>query len=480
MERPPISVFFGAKDEEKFPVLNPSKGTATPFTVKDEMPQPEIPSQDISEKVSVEPPTEEPSFFGRMKEWFTGAAKGVGEDALGSIEMAKKGARNVPRVMSGGLLPEIPEPQYSKDISQKLKGMTEAKTETEEKWKSGTQWATFLAPIIGSAITKAPGFARSLEEASLRMTASEKRDMGGKLDGAINYIVEKGITGNPSKRLEKAQALYAQTEDRLQKYLTEEAKDIKVPREIYITRLEALKSKYADDRDSQVIASQIDDAIATFRKNYADSPLIPVDRFNKWKRSVMADAFNKAGLKVRDDVEFAIGNEANEMLKDATKDLMIDGRSFAEFNKEYQNLINARKLLYKAEDKDQVDMFGKLLTSTTFGGTGGVLGTMAGGPLAGVAGGTAAWMLGNKIVPAIAGTASRSMRGQIWESVAPLSPAAKQLLGLYLLAPGKVQEYFSDEEIQDLGLPLENLKGGSITPRETQTEGKPPIESFLQ
>lgn len=472
MSRASLDSFWQKPLEEDFPTLNPSIGIST--SSEEQFSLPERPQ--TFDEPETEQSTEEPSFLGKMKDRFLGAAKGIGEDALGTVEMVKKGAQTLPKLASGGLLPEIPEPQYSKDFYAKARSLTEAKNPTQQEWKSGTQWATLLTPILGTAVTKAPGFARSLEEASLRLTSSEKRDLGAKLDRAVNYLVEKGVIGNPSQRLDKAQVLYNQTEDRLQKFLAEEAKDVKIPREIYVTRLEALKAKYADDRISTLIEQQIDEAIATFRKNYAETPLIPVDRFNKWKRSVMEDAFNKAGLKVRDDVEFAIGDEANEMLKEATNKLTIDGKSFEQFNQEYSDLINARKLLYKAEDRDQVDMFGKILSTTLGGGGGGVIGNAIGGPPGGVLGGFAGMSAANKAVPVIAGTASRSIRSQIWESLAPLSDKAKKLLGFYLLYPGKFQDDSSDVKTPS----FEESEGQQIMPQEQRKEGRPPLDSYMK
>lgn len=481
MERPPISSYLNNPSrEDDFPVLNPSRSaTGTSF----QMPQRTVePEEEVEE---AQP--EQSSFLVKMKDRVVGAAKSIGGDLLGTAKMIGGG---VPKAIAGPALgqfvPDLTEMGPFKKGFDKAESLMKPSNERQAKAKKVTDWATLLAPFFGTAVTKAPGYARALEEVSLRLTSAEKRDLGSKLEKATNYIVEKGITGNPSQRLDKAEVLYEETEDRLQKFFTQEAKDVKVPRELYIARLEALKGKYGDDRDSLAINNQIDEAITTIKKNYATSPMIPIENFNKWKRSVMKDAFSKAGLKVRDDVEFAIGNEANEMLKEATKHLSIDGKTFSEFNDEYSALINARKLLYKAEDRDQLSMPGKIISTILGtgigGGVSGGIGFAAGGPLGasitGPIGASAGVYLGTKVAPAIAGTAVRSRLGQVYNSdlIKSLDPAARKLLGFSLLYPSRLKETFGSDDEELTSLPIEEEQ--QDTP--VRKEGRPSLESYLQ
>lgn len=472
MSRVPLDSFWQKPLEDDFPVLNPSKATPLPS-----MPAMGAPRQQQPQAAPEQP--KEQSFMGKMKDRAIGAAKSIGKQALDTGELVARGASaTLPGV---GMIPSSLRPNLT-DIPGVQAGLDKGSqflqptNDVQAQAKSVTDWATLLTPFVGSAVAKAPRFARALEEVSLRLTASEKRDLGEKLDRATNFLVEKGITGNPSTRLDKAQMLYEKTEERLQEFLTKEAKNIKIPREIYVQRLESLKNKFSNSRDSLVISDQIDDAIKTFKSNYKNSPLVSVDKFNQWKRSVMSDAFNKAGLKVRDDVEFEIGKEATDMLTDGLKKLKIDGADFTQFNEEYADLINARKLLYKAEDRDEIAMIGKIITTMLGSSVGGGLGFAAGGLLGSSFGVPAGVYAASKIAPRIAGTTVRSNLGQVYNSVESLGPAAKKAAALVPLSLSQIAE--------SLGL----VKGGSDAapdmqkspkePQEERKEGRRPIESF--
>lgn len=416
----------------------------------------------------------EQSFLSKTKDRAIGAAKSIGSQVLGLGEITAKGAAAaVPGLPpSRTSLMDVPGVQPAFDKGNEFLRPT---NEVQARAKNVTDWATLLTPFVGSAVAKAPRFARALEEVSLRLTASEKRDLGEKLDRATNFLVEKGITGNPSVRLDKAQMLYEKTEERLQEFLTKEAKNIKIPREIYVQRLESLKNKFSNSRDSLVISDQIDDAIKTFKSNYKNSPLVSVDKFNQWKRSVMSDAFNKAGLKVRDDVEFAIGKEATDMLTDGLKKLKIDGADFTQFNDEYADLINARKLLYKAEDRDEIAMIGKIITTMLGSSVGGGLGFAAGGFMGSSLGVPAGVYAASKIAPRIAGTTVRSNLGQLYNSMESLGPTGKKLSSLLPLSLSQIAESLGFVK----GSPDEGYQEDTQEERQApRTEGRPPIDSF--
>jgi hypothetical protein len=205
------------------------------------------------------------------------------------------------------------------------------------------------------------------------------------------------VVGTPQARLSKVDDIYESTEDTLQKYLN--SSDKTVNKNKLLEELNGLKLKYQNERDVLAVEKQIDSVIDTIKSKYQDE--IPVARLNDFKRSTYKNAYNKAGDKVLDTVEHDIGDVAKINIESATKGDLINGKDISEFNKEYGNIINARKLLKIAEGRKQIGIIGRLVTM----GIASSIGSAVGGPVGGAIG----FAVANPVAEGLAGTFTRSL-----------------------------------------------------------------------
>lgn len=282
--------------------------------------------------------------------------------------------------------------------------------------------------VFGGVVSKGlqktlPNLSKTLEKINLRLTPAQKRNLGGKIDSAVEYIEKNKITGTPVQRLDKANDLYEKTEDTLQAFLKEN-KNIKVNKNDIIENIEVLKGKYANERDVLAIEKQLDSFIDLLQKKQPDQ--ISIETLNKLKRSTYKNAYNKAGDKVLDYVEHDIGDVLRVFIEDSTQGLTLNGKAIGEFNREYGNLILARKLLKAAESRKQVGLIGKLIAL----GVGGSIGTALGGPIGAAVGAAAS----APIAEGLAGTAARSLTSQVLKRLAnlPADKAQEELIKILL------------------------------------------------
>lgn len=245
---------------------------------------------------------------------------------------------------------------------------------------------------------KAINFSRSLEEASLRLTPTQKQKLGKTLNQVTDFINEKKITGNASERLAKVEKLTDETENTLQGFLNKEAKTKVVSREDILSDLESLKSKYVNERDILAIERQIDEVKNTLKLKQGKQ--IPVSSLNELKRSTYKNAYNKAGDKVIDSVEHDVGDILKKRIESATSGLQVNGKSIKDFNSEYGKLLEARKLLKIAASRPEIGLMGKII--------GTMIGSSIGSTIGGFAGFAAGAALGPRIGAKVAGTAVRS------------------------------------------------------------------------
>ena len=240
----------------------------------------------------------------------------------------------------------------------------------------------------------------NLQEASLKLTPTQKINLGSKLTDVKNYLSDNNITGNPTTRFNAVDTIYNQKEVDLQNFLTKDAKDVTVSKQQLTSQINKIKAGYQYDRDSLAVGRQIDEAIKTINTKFPGKE-IPVSNLNVFKRSTYAGAYNTAGSKVLDTVEHDIGDVAKENIETATKGMTINGKPIADFNKEYGTIINARKILKAAQGKPQLGLTGKIVSSIV----GGAAGKLVGG---GIAGEVLGGMVGPKAGEFVAGTAAKS------------------------------------------------------------------------
>jgi hypothetical protein len=260
-----------------------------------------------------------------------------------------------------------------------------------------------LSVPVGAAFEKIAGatlpkLARKIQEYTLRLTPPQKANLGAKVGEVADYLSAKGITGGPKARLEKVTKIYQDTEKTFQDFLAGEAKDVTASRQKVIDELEALKAAFKDDRDVVAIEKQIDEVKDLLMKRYEEN--IPIARLNKLKRTTFENAFNEAGTKVRDDIEFVIGDVFKNNIEKATEALQIAGKSVKDFNKEYGTVINARKILKGSVGRPEIGPIARLIGTMI----GAKVGVEAGGLPGFIGGGIA----GQQIGTALFGTGVRS------------------------------------------------------------------------
>lgn len=263
--------------------------------------------------------------------------------------------------------------------------------------------AAVAGPFSKAVGASVPAVSRYLEKINLRLTPTQKTNLGEELGKVTDYLAKQKIIGNPASRFEKVTALYDETEKTLQSFLTKDAGKVSINRKELIDELNALKPSFKNDADALAIDRQIDQAIETLRAK--QETYIKLSDLNELKRSVYKNAFNPAGDKVRDDVEFAIGDVYRRKIEQGAgsiEGLKIKGKTLADFNAEYGTLIKARKLLKIASGRQEVGLVGKTISS--------LLGSSFGGGPFGAAVGLGA-------ANTIAGTSVRSLIGTMLESV---------------------------------------------------------------
>lgn len=96
---------------------------------------------------------------------------------------------------------------------------------------------------------------------------------------------------------------------------------------------------------------------------------------NKLKRSTYSSAFNQAGTKISDVVEYKIGDLLKTGIEGATKDVPVLGKyPIKNVNEAYGIALNAKKLLKIAMGRPEMGFTERLLADAIGLGTGGPLG----------------------------------------------------------------------------------------------------------
>ncbi len=353
----------------------------------------------------------------RQKLETQGAAQKVGEFSESAAELLTPMGEEAAVAKAGELLKSAPK------LRLLAKALTRAELDAakfggQELFKSGdTEKAKTSAKVgaVGGAagelfsgiVTQGfPYIAKKLEQYNLRLTPAQKEKLGSKVDDVVTWLnSNKTVSvGTPQRRYEKVKAIYNDTEKQLQNFLESNntAKGIKVSKQATIDELQKLKTGLMrDSADAEVIGRQIDNTITNIKTQYRNEA-IPIARLNKLKRTTYEGAYNKAGDKVLNWVEHRIGDIYRQSIEGATKGLKIGEKSIGDFNKEYGTIITARKLLKTASTRNQLGLFGKMMS--------GFLGEQVGASLGG--GSTSSKVGGAVAAPvagAFAGTLARSL-----------------------------------------------------------------------
>jgi len=259
--------------------------------------------------------------------------------------------------------------------------------------------------LTGATKALFPKLAQKIEKSNLRLTRTKEGAMAtqglGFSDDAINitknrlnevtdYLAKQKIVGNPLDRFAKATNIYYKTEDALDNFFSSFSKGSVVKQDKVIRSLQGLKSIYKGERDYNAITKQIDGAIKAI-KSASKNDALTYKTLNQFKRSTYKNAYNKAGEKVVDGVEHAIGDTIRGIIDEDLRGLKIAGQSYEQFNHNYGLLIEARKLLKTAVGKPEMSV----VTERVLGG---LLGYLIGGS-AGFGSGGAGALLGTALGP---------------------------------------------------------------------------------
>lgn len=296
-------------------------------------------------------------------------------------------------------------------------------------------------PITTLGSKSTAGLAQALEKTNLRLTPTQKTNLAPKLPAITKYLAEKKIIGGPETRFNKIDSIYDSTEAILDNWLktNNTAKGTFVSRNALISELQKVKKTLMkDSSDAPLIDRQINSTITNLRNQYRNDK-IPISRLNDLKRSTYKNAYNKGGDKILDDVEFSTGDVYKTAIEKATKGLELNGKSIAEFNKEYGTLIQARKLLKIAQGRNQLGAMGRLLS----GIAGYSIGNALGGPIGGAAG-----VFGGEILAKnIAGTGARSVVGAGLQTLSKLGSPELTKPGAFLTKNRQFKAGLSLEKI---------------------------------
>lgn len=227
-----------------------------------------------------------------------------------------------------------------------------------------------------------------IEDSNLRLTPVQRVANDAKLGDVTEYISKNIPVGSPEARFEAAGANVEKIENTIQHYLETDAKGVTIGKQEILDSAEKLMNEYKNDRDALAIKNQIEGFKSTIESLYPDSGVVnqagksatqvALADINQLKRSTFANAFNQAGTKVRDAVEFDLGNMLKDKIEAATKDIPVMGKyPISEINRAYGVALTAKKLLKTAMGRPQVGFLTRLLSDGIGFGTGGPWGAAA-------------------------------------------------------------------------------------------------------
>lgn len=269
-----------------------------------------------------------------------------------------------------------------------------------------------VLPIVGK-LTGLSGASKNLktasnklEELNLRLTPVDKQNLGKQGKDIVNYLADKKIIGSPAQRYLKVKNLYEGMEKTVQSVIEKHPESYK--KVDVLENIKDIPNLFADDPAGYDEAVNVTNKIIKFIQEKAPEE-IPAKLLNKYKRNLFNRAYSKNNVDVVNETYHAIGSAFKQRLDDAIPELQ-------KLNKEYGDLIVAKKILFKAQSRPQVGLVGKAVS----GAAGGIVGGLVGGPV-GAAAGT---VVGPTVGQTVAGTAVRSAMGA---GIRNLSEAIKKL-----------------------------------------------------
>lgn len=224
-------------------------------------------------------------------------------------------------------------------------------------------------------------FANVMQKTTFNLNANQKAKFANSLADTAEYLNKIKAVGTPEMKFNRVQReINTKYEPVIQKTLARN-RDITVPTRQVQDSILSIKNneKIFDDGDFDSITKRLDtfsDSLSRYRES------IPVDSLNRLKRSVFKNAYNSAGDKVTDVLEFAIGDKLYENLVATLKQrgVNFNGMDLDVFNAPYQKAINAQKILNMGRKRPLAGLLskGSAVVGSMF------FGNMIGGPAVGI------------------------------------------------------------------------------------------------
>lgn len=228
-------------------------------------------------------------------------------------------------------------------------------------------------PLLGKMIGAAP---KALEKMNLRMTPVEMQNLQKQGKDIVDWMTRQKVVGTPQQRLAKVVTLYDKMEERVQKALGDAG--VALPKETILNKVREATKDYADD---PLALPEVERAIQNFEAYLANKKTfaIPVATLNTVKRNIFERAFSKNKADVVSDANYAIGAKIKELL-----DTEVPG--LEKLNREYANILTARRVLNKAATRNQAGLITRSLATGVGAAAGGSFGNFAGAAVGGILG----------------------------------------------------------------------------------------------
>lgn len=230
-------------------------------------------------------------------------------------------------------------------------------------------------------------FGDTFQKSSLNLTAAQKATFSDKLGDVASFLNKEKAIGTPEMKFRKMEKLTEQKyEPQIQKTL-QANKNIEVRVSKLQDDIRSLKQDFFNDNDFEAISRRVDSVADSLNRYNVSKNIeggIPLDALNQLKRSTFKNAFNSAGDKVTDVLEFAIADKYYDNLIDAfkTNNIKVNGIDLETFNKTYKTAIEAKKILNIARKRPLAGLVSRL----TAAGLGVYFGSMFGGPVGAIVG----------------------------------------------------------------------------------------------
>ncbi len=257
-----------------------------------------------------------------------------------------------------------------------------------------TSFALSSLPFVSSALGKyskagklAGTIAENLEKTSLRLTPVQKLQVEKEGGDIVKFITEKKLTGTPEARYDKISKMYDDAENTVQNTLKKSG--VTYSKDNFVNLVKGMPERYSTAFDNPEVYNQLvrlSDELVKYADNFKGD--IPVEKINSLKRSYFKNAFNKAGDQVTNEARLAVGETLY-------KDVLESIPQLKAINKEYGQIIQAKKLLGKALGRNEIGLVGNIASLFVGGTLGGGVGAV----------------IAPKVAETVAGTQTRSLIG---------------------------------------------------------------------